>query len=88
MEPTENKLLTKRNIIAVLVLLILAAVIPVAVNLVQKSQVLRSRAAATDPIIPVGPNIITTTPGAYTATDRNIQLQLTADYPAQATPNP
>lgn len=57
MEDINNKLLTKRNIIALLLFLIVVLAIPVGVKLVQQQQQLRSKAKGEGPITFVGGNV-------------------------------
>ncbi len=56
MEETNASILTKKNIIAILIIGIILLIIPVGVKLVSERQLLRSRAAA-DPITFTGPDV-------------------------------
>ncbi len=76
---------SKRNIIIGIIVLILAVAIPVTVRLAQQQQQLKSKAAATNEVKFVGPNVsgegCTALTGDCVATDRNIQIQLTTPFP-------
>lgn len=84
MDSTENQLLTKRNIITLLAILILLLAIPIAVQLIQKSQIFKSRAAVDPIVFPPGPNITQTPDGSFTTTSTNLQVQLNS--PKRAAP--
>lgn len=76
MENQDSKgLLTKKNIITFLVVILLLLAIPITVKLVQQQQQIKSKAAG-DPITFTGPNISKDSSGQYVTTDPTVQVEL------------
>jgi hypothetical protein len=75
-----NPLLTKRNIITLLVVLIILLIIPLGVKLVQQQQQLRSKAASQASITFSGPNVSS---DKTTTTSPEVQVELRAPWPPQ-----
>lgn len=74
-----DNVLTKRNVIALLVLGVLALAIPIGVKLVQQQQQLRSKAVSQTPEIRfVGPNVSCDTAGNCTTTSTTVELELSS----------
>lgn len=71
----ENKFLSKKNIIAILVVGILFLSIPFAVKMVQQQQTIRSKASATDVINFTGSGV-NCDKDPCTTTSKTIQIEL------------
>lgn len=69
-------LLTKKNILGLVVVLVLLAAIPLTVNLVQQRQQVRSKAAGEPPIVFSGPNVSKDSNNQYVTTDPTVQVEL------------
>jgi len=87
---SDSNLFSKKNIISFLVIGILMLAIPVGVQLVQKQQALKSKAAG-DPINLVGPNVkCSQGTNECVVTDKSFEVELRSPYgpPLAATPTP
>lgn len=78
MEETDNKLLTKKNIISLLIICIILLIIPVGVKLAQQQQQLRLRAANPVEIIFSGDNV---SADKKTTTSPEVEVELRAPWP-------
>lgn len=76
---SDNKLLTKRNIIVLVVLIVLAVAIPLGLKLIQQQQTIRSRASTDTPQIRFvqGANVnCDTSSGNCTTTADTVDIEL------------
>ena len=81
MDFSSEKLLTRRNIIGLLVLAIMLLVIPVGVRLAQERQQLQSQAVGEE-VIFKGDGVTKDSNGNYTTTTPNFKIQVTSPLSA------
>lgn len=82
MDDRDRKLLSKKNIIAFLVVGILLLAVPVGVRLVKEQQFLRSRAAGFE-IRFSGDSVTQDSQGNYTTSDPTVDIDLYGGPPVQ-----
>lgn len=90
MDNLKAELLTKSNLITLVLLGIFALSIPLTVNLIKQQQRIRSQAADEPPIVykgsnvKVNSNLSSTDPAYYTTTDPSVQVELRSPLGPQA----
>lgn len=85
-----EQLLSKKNLIVIFILITLAVSIPLGINLLQKQQQLKSRAAeeAQNQIRFTGSGVNCDNQGRCTTPNDKVDLQLQAPWPQQPTATP
>lgn len=81
MDYSDNQLLTKKNLLTLLLLAVLMVAIPLGVKLAQQTQVFKSRAALAPPIQfqgAGGANTVTCTGNSCVTTSPAIDIQITS----------